>query len=59
MNEQNVMVAIKGNEHTTRAVRVEYTESLGDAYKSVSFETLATLDELRKLIRDLIGGDGE
>lgn len=32
-----------------REVRLEYTESLGDAYKSLTIETFLTFDELTKL----------
>lgn len=40
---------------TYRETRVEYTESFGEAYKSLSIETFTTLDELRGLCAGLMG----
>ena len=39
---------------TVREVRIDYSENLGDANKSLSVETFATFGELRKLMRDLM-----
>lgn len=38
-----------------RETRIDYTESLGDAYKSLSIETYLTFDELVALVRELRG----
>ena len=37
--------------------RIDYTESLGEAYKSLSIETYLTNDELVALVRELTRGD--
>ena len=34
---------------------IDYTESLGDAYKSLNVETYLTFDELIALVRELRG----
>ena len=52
----NVTVDKKPSIETAREVRVEYSDSFGEAYRSLSVETFATFKELRKLVRDLIGG---
>ena len=49
----------KPSVETIRDVRVEFTESYGDTSKSVSVETFATFKELRKLLKELLGGDAE
>ena len=38
-----------------RETHIDYTESLGDAYKSLSIETYMTFDELTALVRELRG----
>ena len=38
-----------------RETRIDYTESLGEAYKSLSIETYLTNDELIALVRELRG----
>ena len=38
-----------------RETRIDYTESLGDAYKSLNVETYLTFDELIALVRELRG----
>ena len=38
-----------------RETHIDYTESLGDAYKSLSIETYLTNDELIALVRELRG----
>jgi hypothetical protein len=38
-----------------RETRIDYTESIGDAYKSLSIETYLTHDELVALVRELRG----
>jgi len=40
-----------------RETHIDYTESLGDAYKSLSIETYLTFDELMTLVRGLLRGD--
>ena len=42
-----------------RETRIDYTESLGDAYKSLSIETYLTNDELVALVHKLMRGDAE
>lgn len=42
-----------------RETRIDYTESLGEAYKSLSVETYLTHDELIALVRELTRGDAE
>lgn len=41
-----------------RDTRIEYTESLGEAYKSLSIETYFTLNELTAIVHEL-RGEGE
>ncbi len=41
-----------------RETHIDYTESLGDAYKSLSIETYLTFDELMELARALRGEGG-
>lgn len=51
----NVTVAdAKPKIETVRELRIDYTESLGEASKSLSIETFATFKELRKLVRELL-----
>ena len=38
-----------------RETHIDYTESLGEAYKSLSIETYLTHDELIALVRELRG----
>lgn len=38
-----------------RETHIDYTESLGEAYKSLSIETYLTHDELTALVRELRG----
>ena len=38
-----------------RETHVDYTESLGEAYKSLSIETHLTFDEMIALVRELRG----
>lgn len=40
---------------TWRETRIDYEESLGEAYKSLNIETYLTLDELMTLVRDMLG----
>lgn len=40
-----------------RETRIDYTEGLGNVYKSLSIETDLTFDELVKLVRELTWGD--
>lgn len=40
---------------TVRELRIDYTESLCEADKSLRIETFATFKELRKLVRELMG----
>ena len=42
-----------------RETHIDYTESLGEANKSLSIETYLTYDELVALVRDLMGEVGE
>lgn len=42
-----------------RETHIDYTESLGEAYKSISIETYLTNDELVALVRELTRGDAE
>ncbi len=42
-----------------RETRIEYMESLGETYKSLSVEMHLTLDELMTLVREMLGGDAE
>lgn len=54
----NVTVADqKPKVETVRELRIDYTESLGEADKSLRIETFATFKELRKLVRELMGVD--
>jgi len=38
-----------------RETHIDYTESLGEAHKSLSVETFLTFDELTALVRELRG----
>jgi hypothetical protein len=38
-----------------RETHVDYTESLGESYKSLSIETYLTFDEMIALVRELRG----
>ena len=38
-----------------RETHVDYTESLGESYKSLSIETSLTFDEMIALVRELRG----
>ena len=38
-----------------RETHIDYTEGLGEAYKSLSIETFLTFDELAGLVRVLCG----
>lgn len=38
---------------TVRELRIDYSEGLGDSYRTLTIETFATAKELRKLLRDL------
>ena len=38
-----------------RETHIDYTESLGEAYKSLSIEAYLTNDELIALVRELMG----
>lgn len=38
-----------------REMRIDYTESLGEAYKSLSIVTSLTFDELAAIVRELRG----
>lgn len=38
-----------------RETHIDYTESMGDAYESLSIETFLTHDELIALVRELRG----
>ena len=40
-----------------REIRIEYTESLADAYKSITVETYLTADELFRFVREVIRDD--
>lgn len=40
-----------------RETHIEYTERLGEAYKSFSVETYMTFDELSELVVKLLRGD--
>lgn len=42
-----------------RETHIDYTESFGEAYKSLSIETYLTADELRELVAMLREMDGE
>ncbi len=42
-----------------RETHIDYTDSLGEAYKSLSIETYLTHDELVVLVRELTRGDAE
>lgn len=42
-----------------RETHIDYTESLGEAYKSISIETYLTNGELVALVRELTRGDAE
>lgn len=61
LNFDSLNITVADNEkpsiETVRELRLEYTESCGDSCKSVSFDTFMTFKELRKLIRELLGGD--
>ena len=41
-----------------RETRIEYTESFGESYKSISVETWLTHDELVAIVRELSGEGG-
>ncbi len=41
-----------------RETHIDYTESLGESYKSLSIETHLTHDELIALVRELMEVDG-
>lgn len=50
----NVTVADpKPKVETVRELRIDYSEGLGDSYRTLTIETFATAKELRKLLRDL------
>lgn len=54
----NVVVPdAKPKVETVREVSIDYTESLGEAYKSLSIETFMTAKEMRKLVHELMGVD--
>lgn len=38
-----------------RETHIDYTESLGESYKSLSIETCLTFDEMIALVRELRG----
>lgn len=60
MNEQNIRLSTEESIiDAIREVHVEYTESLGDAYKKVKFDTFATFDELCKALHVFLRGDDE
>lgn len=63
LNFDSLNITVADNEkpsiETVREVRVEFTENRGDTYKSMNVETFMTFKELRKLIRELFGGDAE
>lgn len=42
-----------------RETHIDYTESLGDAYKSLSIETYLTFDELAELVGRLTDAHAE
>lgn len=42
-----------------RETHIDYTESLGEAYKSLSIETYLTNDELVELVVKLLRGGAE
>ena len=42
-----------------RETHIDYTESLGEAYKSLSIETYLTFDELMTFVREMLRGDAE
>ena len=57
-NSNNVLLdSEKPKIETVREVHLDYSESMGDAYRSISIEMLATFKELRKVIRELLAGD--
>lgn len=39
-----------------RETHFDFTESLGESYRALSFETYLTFDELMQLVHELIGG---
>lgn len=49
-----VMADAKPKVESVRELRIDYTESLGEAYKQLSIETFATFKELRRLVRELM-----
>ena len=42
-----------------RETRIDYTEGMGDARKSLNIETYLTFDELIPLVREMLRGDAE
>ena len=59
MNEQNVNIPLITLEEPKfdkwRETHIDYTESLGEAWKSLNIETYLTHDELIELVRELRG----
>lgn len=60
MNEANIDIPIIDAPEPSfdkfRETRFEYTENMGDAYKSVSVETFLTYSEMVRLCHELMGG---
>lgn len=62
LNEPGAVTELKAPEmkfDKWRETHIDYTESLGEAHKSISIETYLTHDELVALVRELTRGDAE
>ena len=60
LNEVGAITELKAPEmkfDKWREAHIDYTESLGESYKSLSIETYLTHDELIALVRELRGDE--
>lgn len=55
VHADELKVVTKKPDDKYRETHIEYTESLGDAYKSIAVETFLTADELLGFVREVMG----
>lgn len=53
----NITTGGKPKVDSYRETRIEYTEMLGDSYKSCEIDTYMTFKELRKLLREVLANE--